>query len=101
MIGAKLADVVLGEVRIDLDLVDGGGDLAFTPVLSSIIGRRASPRTCSHCPHGWAVAFSAPWRTFKRPGVTVVNIDNGYGAACAALRIIHAFAEPRAGANPR
>jgi len=35
------------------------------------------------------------------PGVTVVNIDNGYGAACAALRIIHAFAEPRAGANPR
>ena len=34
------------------------------------------------------------------PGVTVVNIDNGYGAACAALRIIYAFAEPRAGANP-
>jgi NCAIR mutase (PurE)-related protein len=33
------------------------------------------------------------------PGVTVVNIDNGYGAVCAALRIIHAFAEPRAGAN--
>ena len=25
------------------------------------------------------------------PGVTVVNIDNGYGAACAALRIIHTF----------
>ena len=24
-----------------------------------------------------------------------------YGAACAALRIIHAFAEPRAGANSR
>lgn len=23
------------------------------------------------------------------PGVTVVNIDNGYGAACAALRILH------------
>ena len=22
------------------------------------------------------------------PGVTVVNIDNGYGAACAALRIL-------------
>jgi len=33
------------------------------------------------------------------PGITVVNIDNGYGAACAALRIIHAFAEPRASAN--
>lgn len=24
------------------------------------------------------------------PGLTVVNIDNGYGAACAALRVLHA-----------
>ena len=24
------------------------------------------------------------------PGVTVVGIDNGYGAACAALRIVNA-----------
>ncbi len=23
------------------------------------------------------------------PGVTVVNIDNGYGAACAALRVLN------------
>jgi NCAIR mutase (PurE)-related protein len=23
------------------------------------------------------------------PGLTVVNIDNGYGAACAALRILN------------
>ena len=32
------------------------------------------------------------------PGVTVVNIDNGYGAACAALRVLHAaerLAPPR------
>ena len=34
------------------------------------------------------------------PGVSVVNIDNGYGAACAALRIVHAFADLRANANP-
>ena len=33
------------------------------------------------------------------PGVTVVNVDNGYGAACAALRAINAFAEPRADAS--
>jgi hypothetical protein len=26
------------------------------------------------------------------PGVTVVNIDNGYGAACAALRALRALA---------
>jgi NCAIR mutase (PurE)-related protein len=25
------------------------------------------------------------------PGITVCNIDNGYGAACAALRLLHAF----------
>ena len=24
------------------------------------------------------------------PGLAVVNIDNGYGAACAALRLLHA-----------
>ena len=33
------------------------------------------------------------------PGVSVVNIDNGYGAACAALRIVNAFAGPPAGAK--
>jgi NCAIR mutase (PurE)-related protein len=27
------------------------------------------------------------------PGLTVVNIDNGYGAACAALRIINAISQ--------
>ena len=29
------------------------------------------------------------------PGLAVVNIDNGYGAACIALRMLRAFA-PRA-----
>ena len=28
------------------------------------------------------------------PGVAVVNIDNGYGAACAALRIMQARHSP-------
>jgi NCAIR mutase (PurE)-related protein len=28
------------------------------------------------------------------PGITVVNIDNGYGAACAALRILNLLACP-------
>lgn len=31
------------------------------------------------------------------PGVVVVNIDNGYGAACAALRALRATAEPGGG----
>jgi NCAIR mutase (PurE)-related protein len=29
------------------------------------------------------------------PGLAVVNIDNGYGAACIALRMLRAFAPPR------
>ena len=29
------------------------------------------------------------------PGITVVNIDNGYGAACAAARILNAQLRPR------
>jgi NCAIR mutase (PurE)-related protein len=28
------------------------------------------------------------------PGLAVVNIDNGYGAACIALRMLRAFAPP-------
>lgn len=35
------------------------------------------------------------------PGVVVVNIDNGYGAACAALRIVHAQARALDRARPR
>ena len=27
------------------------------------------------------------------PGITVTNIDNGYGAACAAMRIVNAFTD--------
>lgn len=34
------------------------------------------------------------------PGVTVVNIDNGYGAACAALRITGLLAERGTGEPP-
>ena len=32
----------------------------------------------------------ARWPCRCAPGVTMVNIDNGYGAACAALRVINA-----------
>ena len=29
------------------------------------------------------------------PGITVVNVDNGYGAACAALRLLNALRRAR------
>jgi len=34
------------------------------------------------------------------PGISVVNIDNGYGAACAALRALHIAFEPKPGVQP-
>ena len=27
------------------------------------------------------------------PGLTVTNIDNGFGAACAAIRVLNTFAD--------
>ncbi len=33
------------------------------------------------------------------PGIAVVNIDNGYGAACAAIRILHQIDRARIGSN--
>src|SRR5690606_4018007 len=33
------------------------------------------------------------------PGVVAVNIDNGYGAACAAIRVLGTHARPEAGAS--
>ena len=34
------------------------------------------------------------------PGVTVVNIDNGFGAACAAIKILQAAERPLTGGTP-
>jgi NCAIR mutase (PurE)-related protein len=38
--------------------------------------------------HGGRVALEAMLASCA-PGITVVNIDNGYGAACAAIRVLH------------
>jgi hypothetical protein len=65
--------------------------MAPDPTEAALLRTESPPAAQRPCIRASAVA---------PPGVTVVNIDNGYGAACAALRIIHAFAEPRAGANP-
>jgi hypothetical protein len=43
---------------------------------------------------GGATALNASLASCA-PGVTVVNIDNGYGAACAALRITRLSREDR------
>ena len=59
-------------------LVAGGGDRAADV---GRLRRRAGGATALHA----ALASCAP-------GISVVNIDNGYGAACAALRILRAVA---------
>ena len=50
----------------------------------------AQGRTCSHCN---VLALDAALGSCA-PGLTVVNIGNGFGAACAAIRIIRAGAVP-------
>jgi len=69
-----------------------GMDAALPTVLaglipSSIIGVPTS--TGYGMARGGETALSA-MLTSCAPGLTVVNIDNGYGAACAALRVLNA-----------
>lgn len=76
-----------------------GMEGALFSVLAGLIGSVVIAVPTSH---GYGV--SAAGRTALEaalggcaPGVLTVNIDNGYGAACAAIRIANAFAAPAGG----
>jgi len=69
-----------------------GMDAALPTVLGGLVG---SPIIAVPTSTGYGVADGG--RTAMKallascaPGITVVNIDNGYGAACAAIRILRA-----------
>lgn len=73
-------------------IVVAGMDAALPSVLGGLV---ACPIVAVPCSTGYGVA--AGGETALRailascsPGVAAVNIDNGYGAACAALRILNA-----------
>jgi hypothetical protein len=74
-------------------IVCAGLDAALPTVLAGLVG---SPIIAVPTSIGYGVAKGG--RTALNsclascaPGVMVMNIDNGFGAACAALRLLHGF----------
>ena len=82
-------------------IVAAGMDAALPSVLGGLVASAliAVPTSVGYgVAEGGHTALNAILASCA-PGLTVVNIDNGYGAACAALRILHAarrLAEPAA-----
>jgi pyridinium-3,5-biscarboxylic acid mononucleotide synthase len=81
----RLSPVVIVAAGMDAALISVVGGLVSAPVIalptSVGYGVALGGTTALHA----ALASCAP-------GISVVNIDNGYGAACAALRILRAMA---------
>ena len=78
-------------------IVAAGMDAALPSVLGGLVGGAiiAVPTSTGYgVATGGHTALHAMLASCA-PGITVVNIDNGYGAACAALRILRGTATPR------
>lgn len=77
-----------------------GMDAALASVLGGLV---SAPMICVPTSVGYGAAEAG--RTALgamlacAPGLAVCNIDNGYGAACAALRILHGLAGAAANAR--
>ena len=74
-------------------IVVAGMDAALPTVLGGLIGAVliGVPTSVGYgVAQGGQAALHAMLASCA-PGIAVVNIDNGYGAACAALRILHAL----------
>ena len=80
-----MSPVVIVTAGMDAALVSVVGGLVSSPVI-------ALPTSVGYgVALGGAAALHASLASCA-PGISVVNIDNGYGAACAALRILRAMA---------
>ncbi len=84
----------LDELRaFPVTIVAAGMDGALFTVLGGLVSGAviALPTSTGYgVARGGETALSAAL-TSCAPGITVVNIDNGYGAACAALRILRSL----------
>ena len=81
----RLSPVVIVAAGMDAALISVVGGLVSSPVI-------ALPTSVGYgVALGGAAALHAALASCA-PGISVVNIDNGYGAACAALRIVRAVA---------
>ena len=85
----RSAPVVIVAAGMDAALVSVVGGLVSSPVI-------ALPTSVGYgVATGGATALHASLASCA-PGISVVNIDNGYGAACAALQILRALAASQA-----
>lgn len=88
----RLSPVVIVAAGMDAALVSVVGGLVSSPVI-------ALPTSVGYgVALGGAAALHAALASCA-PGILVVNIDNGYGAACAALRISRALAASQTSAD--
>lgn len=88
----RSAPVVIVAAGMDAALVSVVGGLVSSPVI-------ALPTSVGYgVASGGAAALHASLASCA-PGISVVNIDNGYGAACAALRILRALAASQTSAD--
>ena len=84
--------------RSPVVIVAAGMDAALVSVIGGLVAGAviALPTSIGYgVARGGATAMNASLASCA-PGVTVVNIDNGYGAACAALRITRLSPRPPA-----
>lgn len=89
----RLSPVVIVAAGMDAALVSVVGGLVSSPVI-------ALPTSVGYgVALGGKAALHAALASCA-PGISVVNIDNGYGAACAALRISRALAASQASIDP-
>jgi NCAIR mutase (PurE)-related protein len=86
----------LPEIRAyPIVIVAAGMDAALPSVLGGLVGSAliAVPTSVGYgVAEGGRTALNAILASCA-PGVVTVNIDNGYGAACAALRMLQAFSQ--------
>lgn len=94
----RLLDIVPSLAEADVVVAVAGMEGALPTVLGGLV---AQPLIAVPTSVGYGTAFEgwtalASMMTSCAPGISVVGIDNGYGAACAAHRILRS-AGPRPG----
>jgi pyridinium-3,5-biscarboxylic acid mononucleotide synthase len=88
----RSSPVVIVAAGMDAALVSVVGGLVSSPMI-------ALPTSVGYgVAEGGLTALNAALASCA-PGISVVNIDNGYGAACAALRILRALATSQSSAD--
>lgn len=87
----RLLDKLEAIAQHDVAIVVAGMDAALPTVVGGLFGGVVIGVPTST---GYGVASGGTTALHSvlascAPGVTVMNIDNGYGAACAAMRVLH------------